>query len=609
MHERSVATHAHGNRFAALGIGAEHACGNGLVARDRLFLVLNQLNERIPEAVQQRHPVGFAARDGVEIVFELGGEVVIDVALKVLGQKFVNDAAHIGGDKTTLVHLHVFTILQRLNDAGVCRRAADAEFFQRLDQRGFRVARRWLGEVLLGTNGHKIHFLAFFERRQNAVLVVLFLAAAAFLIHGHETRLDQDRAVGAEAVAFVTVGSGQKIDGHGIEYGGHHLAGDGAFPDQLVEFELIGCQGLFDIAIGYAQRRGRANGLVGLLCVFGFGFVGDRFVGHVFLAVAIGDHGTNLVDRLLCQRDRVGTHVGDQTNFALANVDTFVQFLRGAHGALSAKAQLARGFLLQRGGRERCRRAATTLFLVDLGYQQLAVGGIGQRLFNLARGVFRFDGELLDLAALILDEAADEAAGFLFELLGNVGLNGPVLARVERFDLRFALANHAQGRALHPTGGQTAANLLPQQWREIEANQIVQCASRLLRIDQVVGQRRRLIDGFANRLFGDLVEHHAMHVFVFENAALAQQFDQMPGDGFAFAIRVSGKIQSAGFFQRLDDGVNVAFIFLNDRVFHGKRVIRIDGAFLGDQVANVSVRGQNLEVLAQIFLDRLRLRR
>ena len=43
---------------------------------------------------------------------------------------------------------------------------------------------------------------------------------------------------------------------------------------------------------------------------------------------------------------------------ALAEIDAFIQRLCGAHGALSAEAELASGFLLQRRSRERrgCRR-------------------------------------------------------------------------------------------------------------------------------------------------------------------------------------------------------------------------------------------------------------
>ncbi len=49
----------------------------------------------------------------------------------------------------------------------------------------------------------------------------------------------------------------------------------------------------------------------------------------------------------------------------------------------------------------------------------------------------------------------------------------------------LALADHAQRRALHAAGRQTAAHLLPQQRRQVEADEIVERAARLLRVDQV----------------------------------------------------------------------------------------------------------------------------
>jgi hypothetical protein len=74
---------------------------------------------------------------------------------------------------------------------------------------------------------------------------------------------------------------------------------------------------------------------------------------------------SRISDRLGGQRDRVGAHVGDQADAALADVDAFIELLRDAHGALRRKTELARGFLLQRRGRERRRGIAARCLLVD----------------------------------------------------------------------------------------------------------------------------------------------------------------------------------------------------------------------------------------------------
>ena len=100
-----------------------------------------------------------------------------------------------------------------------------------------------------------------------------------------------------------------------------------------------------------------------------------------------------------------------------------------------------------------------------------------------------------------------------------------------------------------------------------------------------------------------------MHGFASEVAALEKQLVQMPGDGLALAIGVGGQIQRLGFAQCLGDGFDVLFVALYDAVAHAEVVGRIDRAFLGDEVAHVAIGGEHLEILAQVFLDGLRLGR
>ena len=81
----------------------------------------------------------------------------------------------------------------------------------------------------------------------------------------------------------------------------------------------------------------------------------------------------------------------------------------------------------------------------------------------------------------------------------------------ERGDLVLAFADHAQRRALHAAGGQSRANLLPQQRRQIESHQEIEGTPRLLGVDQVDRQLARLRHRLLNRRLGDLVEHHPLH--------------------------------------------------------------------------------------------------
>ena len=81
----------------------------------------------------------------------------------------------------------------------------------------------------------------------------------------------------------------------------------------------------------------------------------------------------------------------------------------------------------------------------------------------------------------------------------------------------------------------------------------------------------------------------------------------MPGDGLAFAVGVGCQIECVRLLERLDDGFDVFFIALDDLVLHREIMLRVDGAFLGHKIANMTVRGHDIEVLAKVLADRIRL--
>ena len=90
------------------------------------------------------------AGDLVELFFEAGGEIIFDIAGEEAFEERDDDAALVFGNEALLVDAHIAAVLQDLQDGGVGRRPADAEFFHALDQGGFRKARRRLGEMLGG---------------------------------------------------------------------------------------------------------------------------------------------------------------------------------------------------------------------------------------------------------------------------------------------------------------------------------------------------------------------------------------------------------------------------------------------------------------------------
>jgi hypothetical protein len=70
--------------------------------------------------------------------------------------------------------------LNRSQDRAVRRRTADAVLFERLDQRRFGEARRRLGEVLFRVELEELEDVAFVERRQRLVVLLLAILVVVF---------------------------------------------------------------------------------------------------------------------------------------------------------------------------------------------------------------------------------------------------------------------------------------------------------------------------------------------------------------------------------------------------------------------------------------------
>ncbi len=153
LRERPVTSQPHGDWLVALGINSDNARTSGLGAIHRLALVVDQSLEGCPETRQQRHPVFFSAADRIQLVLELGGEVVVNVLGKVAAQKLGDGTTDIRRPKAPAVQKHVLAIEQGLDDAGIGTGSADAVFLQRFHQQGLGETRRRLGEVLIGDDG------------------------------------------------------------------------------------------------------------------------------------------------------------------------------------------------------------------------------------------------------------------------------------------------------------------------------------------------------------------------------------------------------------------------------------------------------------------------
>ena len=224
----------------------------------------------------------------------------------------------------------------------------------------------------------------------------------------------------------------------------------------------------------------------------------------------------------------------------------------------------------------------------------------------------------------------------------------PVFNRVERPNFDLAVDNQAQRDRLYAPGGEPSANLVPKQGRNLVADQAVQHAARLLRVHQVCVDFARMFERGLDRLRCDFVEHHAEDVlagddgfapgncfldwllgFLFALLAgfvrlflllflplfgefqfrSAQHVGQVRADGFPLAVRVARQVDSVGrrggLLQSLDDGG----LGWADFIRRLEAVLDVDAQYLLGQVHDVPVRCLDRVVAAEIFIDRLGLRR
>ena len=390
--------------------------------------------------------------------------------------------------------------------------------------------------MLVGKYLRQRHDVAFLHQGQASAFILIFLGllVTAFFIDGKEARLDHGCAGGAERM-LRTAG---EIDRNSLHLRRSHLAGDGALPDQVVKFQLIRIQERRD-HLGRVQGRGRADRLMRFLRILGLGLVDVRCFRKRLVAITLGDDFAQLDHGVDAEMHGIGTHIGNQADQALGTKrHTFVQTLGQAHGAAGAETKLARGFLLQGRGDERRRRFALALLAHHFGDLQCAIAGAHQfRTRSFRRGAIA-EGELLDLLTVVTQQARIEC----LRGMGTLRSDRPVFLRLEGFDLFLTLADQAQSRRLHATGGKTGLHLAPQHRAQVEANEIIKRAPCLLRIDQIDLQAARMCDSFVDRLRGDLRKHHAMQAAAFKQSTLTQDLADVPADRLTLAIQVGCEI-------------------------------------------------------------------
>jgi len=122
--------------------------------------------------------------------------------------------------------------------------------------------------------------------------------------------------------------------------------------------------------------------------------------------------------------------------------------------------------------------------------------------------------------------------------------NIPIRSAGKGHAFPLALHNQSCRHRLHTAGGQTRPDLAPQHRGQLVAVQAVKDTTGLLRIDHIGVDITGLFKGLFDGVLRDLVEHHAL-----DRHLRLERFHQMPCDGLALTILISGEIKLIGFFQ------------------------------------------------------------
>ena len=237
-----------------------------------------------------------------------------------------------------------------------------------------------------------------------------------------------------------------------------------------------------------------------------FCFKMARRIRQILLPPSLQNIVGSILERILRQTQRVGSHIGNQTDRSHSfDFYTFVEFLRSLHGAAGLKTQAAGSLLLQRRGDKRRRRRFAARSLFEFG--NFIVRSF-QFCEDTVRLLFIFN---LDLSIFIAVECRRESLTGTF---GNhLCINGPILFGNKFADLLLAVHHQPDRYGLYAPPREAPTNLLGKKWAEFIAYKPVQNAPRLLCIDQIHIDAAGMLHPIGDTRLCNLIECHTVFVF------------------------------------------------------------------------------------------------
>src|SRR6185436_2592473 len=148
---------------------------------------------------------------------------------------------------------------------------------------------------------------------------------------------------------------------------------------------------------------------------------------------------------------------------------------------------------------------------------------------------------------------------------------------------------------LDAAGGEAAADLLPEQRRELVADDAVEQAAGLLRVDAVHRDLAGTLERVEHAALGDLVERDAPDLL----GGDLQRLHEMPGDGLALAVRVGREEDGFGGARDGAQLLERLLLLLDDAVLRFEVVVDVDAETPLREIPDVAHAGPHDELRAQ----------
>ena len=254
----------------------------------------------------------------------------------------------------------------------------------------------------------------------------------------------------------------------------------------------------------------------------------SRTFGIVLIAVLLTDISSRLTLRVCGHSLRVGSHIGNKTlNAAVlrAYVDTLVELLSDLHDLLRLESELSCRLLLHSRGREGGRGKLFLLGLLYRFYKEAAVSYRCKHAISVSLA-----GKLYS-AVLVAVEAHGE---LLSVSRCEKGVYSPIFNGYEIAYLLFSLYDHSRSDRLNASCGKSAADVLPEERRDLVAYYSIENSSCLLSVDKIHIYLSGLFYRALYSRLCDLVEGNSESLL----HGNSEGCREVPGDSLSLTVRV-----------------------------------------------------------------------